>query len=334
MRASPDVERPDDASGTHRPIVTPKDILRVLTILIGCLGAWTVPQRFWRPATRWICRCWTPFRSQRAVRHDAATLGMLYGDRVTKAEFADIMTSKTAMRAEVYLSRFRHLSPFGNRNLQWRLSGTEHIDDALADGCGAILWVNGGSAGAVFPKVALHHRGYGVHHLSHEDHGLSGSEFTRRYLFPIWLDVEKQHIAGRIVMSGNRKMSAMRQLRRVLAANGIVSITVYLGPDTSQVFEIPFLGRCLRLATGPVNLSVQTKAPLIPIFCAPADIGFEVIVEPPLRTVDREGEPIRMAAIARDYAERFEPYLVATPELWSWESDWRTFSCGGKSEPA
>jgi lauroyl/myristoyl acyltransferase len=329
--ASPNVKDANDAPDARRPTVTPKDGLRVLMILVACLGSWTVPQRFWRPAALRISRWWMPFRSERAARHDAATLGKLLGDRIAEADLVEIVARKTAMRAEVYVSRFRHLSPFGNRSLQWRLSGTEHIDAALADGSGAILWVNGGNAGSVFSKIALHHSGYGVHHLSHEDHGLSGSEFTRRYLFPIWLDVEKRHIAERIVMSGTRKMFAMRHLRRVLAANGIVSITVYLGPDTSQVVEIPFLGRCLRLATGPASLSAQTKAPLIPVFCAPADIGIQVIVERPLRTVGGDGEPIQMADIARDYAKRFEPYIVAAPELWPWGVYWRMFSFDGKA---
>ena len=65
---------------------------------------------------------------------------------------------------------------------RFEITGRQYLDEALADGKGAVLWVAHFSFASLFTKMALSQAGYRISHISRPEHGVSKSRFGVRYL--------------------------------------------------------------------------------------------------------------------------------------------------------
>jgi lauroyl/myristoyl acyltransferase len=195
------------------------------------------------------------------------------------------------------------------------LVGTADLEDALATGHGAILWVGRFTWASIITKMGLAGAGYAVTHLSRPTHGFGTSPFAVRWLNPIWTGIEERFLHERIVMQTGGETAALRALRERLQSNGVVSITV--GHEGARVVTVPFLGGTMRLATGPASLAASSGAALLPVFTvATRDCGFRVEIERPLEVPADEAREDREQCVAEGYATRLESWVRRYPGQW------------------
>ena len=157
-------------------------------------------------------------------------------------------------------------------------------------------------------KQALAEAGYPLVHLSRPGHGFSASRLGVRIVSPLMRRAETPVLAERLVIDDSGSSGPLRQLRRRLAENRVVSITV--GRSAPRVATAPFLDGGLRLPAGPITLAAGARAALLPVFTwgDPAHPVVRIGAPLPVRgTRDREvsiqGEiwhiPVRKAGAAR-----------------------------------
>lgn len=196
------------------------------------------------------------------------------------------------------------------------LKGKEHLDAALAEGHGVVLWVADQVYGADVGKIALFDRGYQVSHLSRPEHGFSDTRFGLKFLNSIRQNFELRFLRERIVFDRASRGAAADLMRERLADNGIVSIfaSAYEG---RALVEADFLNSRLRLAAGAPRLAFKAQCPILPLFIAPAPDfpAFEVMIGEPLRMTSDDKEQAVLEATT-DFLDRFTPIVRQRPELW------------------
>lgn len=274
------------------------------------LIAWLVPEPRWRPV------CVRLARLQQVVRRrrHASSHGQL---AASLAQMASPFTPEQLLTACAANSQYERLlllrcyRPFANRPRK-RLQGAEHIENALKEGRGAVLWVAPFAFGSLMTKMALHGAGYRATHLSTTGHGFSRSPFGRRMLNPIRTQIEGRYLAERVLVSRDDSVAPLRKLSRRLRRNELVSITS-VSSVSRQLSAVPFLGGSLPMARGAPGLAWQTGARLLPVFAIREPGGeFVTVVEPPVsvpvcanRDEAVEEMLLRFAAILESYVMRW-----------------------------
>jgi lauroyl/myristoyl acyltransferase len=288
---------------------TARDATLGATVAGAALVSWVVPERAWWPLTRalaWAAVLVRPGAGSLPVDGTLARDGGLSARRVAVERIA----SGTASRL-VGLREYRRAAP----EYPVSVSGAHDLEQALAGGRGAVLWIGRFTWASLISKVGLHRAGFSVTHLSRPEHGFGSSAFATTRLNPIWTGVEERFLRERIVMAPGAETAALRALRRRLDANGVVSISV--GAQGARTVSLPFLGAELRLATGPISLAASSGAPLMPVFAIrDAHGGFHVTVEPPLDVGTGDTRGRRQQEAASAYARRLETWVRRWPGQW------------------
>lgn len=282
-------------------------------------AAWLLPQRGWPLFCRSVgaMRCLLGDGPLRTVSAKAA---LALSEDAAGAR--GIAARLHAAKYELVMQIFRAYRPGGWRPLI-EVHGRRHLDEALSDGRGAILWVGHFVFNSTVTKAGLHRLGYRVAHLSRPEHGFSKTRFGIAALNPVRCGAEDRFLDERIVLDRSRTSEAVRRLRSRLQANGIVSITI--GPwEGLQLAEIPLLGGRLQVATGAVSLARQTGAPLLPAFAVrePGSEVFSLHLEPGLTVRAGAGKSEAVMAAVADYAARLEPYVRRYPDQWRGWGEW------------
>lgn len=288
------------------------DIAKLVFLPCLALVSWLLPERFWLPAMRCIANglfLAFPDRAHLALRKD----------RRFKAHEKTLRRSNAEREALTYLKvmqGFRDCRPFST---PWspviHLQGLEHIETALTNGNGVILWIAPFTFDALVAKIALHRAGHPVHHLSRPEHGVSRTAFGERVLNPIWQATENKYLASRILITDDAPAPAVKALRNHLRRNAVVSIT--LGSRASKLVTTPFLEqRTLKIPTAPMNLALAAGAPILPVYPIRRSTGeFEVTIDAPLTLDATLNRTAAFRAAARDYARRLErSYLCYTEQ--------------------
>jgi len=290
--------------------VTPGDAAMAARVLLAAGVSWVVPERCWLPLTRAICRlaAAAPGRSSSALPIDvelAARLGC-------SARALAVERASTGHASRLY--GLREYRPW-RREVPIRVDGLEHLNAALEAGAGAILWVARFTWASIITKMGLHQAGLSVTHLSRPTHGFGESDFAVRRLNPAWNRIEGRFVRERIVLEPGSETGALRALRRRLAENGVISITV--GDEAARTVDVPVLGVPLRLATGPMHLASTSRAALIPVFTVRNDAGaFVVTLDAPLPLEARADRDAREHDAAAQYARRLDPWVRRYPGQW------------------
>lgn len=265
--------------------------------------AWLLPPKLWRKAAAATIAFSGADSCQSVYEHYLA-------GRYSQAQIAEISTRRRTYMRELRLQILRLARPWHAWQPDIRLHGIEHLQNALAAGHGAILWVTETTFSTLIVKMALHHAGYRAVHLSRPSHGFSISDFGARYLNPLWAKIENRFIAERVVIHGERSTDALARLRARLAENRVVTITV--GQEAHRFVEAPFLDGRMKLPTGPLRLAKTARAPLIPVFTVAHDDGtFTVEIAAPLPANASE------AGMAAVYASQLEAFVLDHPEQWN-----------------
>lgn len=202
-----------------------------------------------------------------------------------------------------------------------RLEGRDHVDAALAAGCGAILWVAPFIFCYLVSKMAFHALGYRVSHLSRYAHNFSGTRFGALVLNPLRIRVENRYLTERMVIDPNDLIGSERPidvLADCLKRNGLVSI---MATDTGgRSYVVPFFESTMSIASGPPWLAAKTSAALLPVFTIREPGGeFVVRVLPPLDTTARDaGQDDVPLGMTLAYGRLLESHVARHPAQFNW----------------
>nr|MCU0773924.1 hypothetical protein [Ideonella sp.] len=293
----------------NRPYCSAEDIRAMIKLPLSLGIAWFTPQERLTGLAR---------LSLRKVRRSADThlpasrrvLETLLSGRVAQ-DLIDRAVAEQAVHERVLqLHLSRCLRPGG-----WcppvEFEGREHVDEAIARGHGAILWIAPLVYATVHAKVALARGGYSVSHLSRYDHGRFNSVLGIRWLNQIARSAEDRFLAERITIGPEMTaLAATRLLAQRLRQNRIVAIAANREGAT---VDVPLLGGRLLLANGAPKIAIMASAPLLPVFSVRTEQGtFRTVIEPPLAADPCERDPV--TALHAAFARRIEPYALRYPD--------------------
>jgi lauroyl/myristoyl acyltransferase len=288
-----------------------KELGLIALVCASGIVALLLPERLWWPLAYGLARLTVPLRR----RHSRSRRQRLEDWGLTPGGEADEIVVRGA--ANDLVSRFVGLRCALTRS--WsprvRLEGVEHIERALADGRGVILWVAPTSWHTVATKAALHGAGFGVSHLSTDEHGYAGSRVAVKLLNPLWVRGENRFLSERLVMSGGDRSAALRTLVDRVRAGGLVSITA--GSQGQRSHEVPMLAGSIRLAAGAASLALRTGGVLLPVWSLRAsDETFVTTIAPALQADDPSDRGRSEVAMTAAYAAVIAPAVADRPAEW------------------
>lgn len=120
---------------------------------------------------------------------------------------------------------------------------------------------------------------------------------------------------------------AVFKLLKSLKRGGVAAFLVDHNCSQDEAVFLPFLGKTAAVNAGPALLAVRTEALIVPVFLVRLGHGkYRMIMEPPLDTVNLEGERgERIAQAAEFYTKAVERCVQAYPEQWFWmHKRWKT----------
>ena len=198
-----------------------------------------------------------------------------------------------------------------------RLAGREHLRDALAAGRGAVLWNATFAFRDVMTHAALAGAGYSASYLSQDTHGFSETSFGRQWLNPIYARIEQRFLGERIVFSGDRTHYVLHEMRSRLMRNQLVLALV--SPAGRRASIMPFRRGKIRIATGMLNLALETGAAVLPVFTICGHDGkFVTTIEPALRASTTQSRGAAIEAMLQDYLPRLDAYVGQYPDQFSY----------------
>ena len=200
----------------------------------------------------------------------------------------------------------------GARSFSSHLIGQEHVDKALEQGRGVLLFTATFAHKDLMAKMAFAQAGYEVSHLSKDTHGFSETRFGKRWLNPIYTSIEERYLRERMVFSGSNTREVSAKVRERLTENAPVMITVT--PLGRHVAVLPFLHGRIHIATGGLNFACENETPVLPVFTLrQADGGMTTVVGAALHQPKDAGREDMINALLADYVPRLETCVRSFP---------------------
>ena len=293
--------------------VSQLDLERALVIVVFGPASWILPERCWVRFAKYVASLTGRLLPKRRRMEERKIPPFLVDLRKTTPQRA-ANRSVASWYCDA-MSILREYRP-GGWKPRIELIGRSNLDDALAGGKGAILWVEEFEFATLVAKMALAREGYSVSHLSRPEHGFSSSPFGRRVFNRLWTRIEDRYLSERITLLPSKRVGSLRRLAELLRRGNLVSITVGYAGARQQ--SVPFYDGKLRIATGPVTLARSVQAPLLPVFVLRESQGsFTVHLERPLDTTNLGDAPFR------EFALLLAEYVRQSPETWrGWDHAW------------
>ncbi|MFW2404879.1 MAG: hypothetical protein ACN4GT_08930 [Gammaproteobacteria bacterium] len=288
--------------------------LRDLGLIVGLtvlgLVAWVCPERYWSVVTRSVAACVCPILRVFGKGQADLMRAILKSD-ANRAEAERTEEANFAGRLEEQLQYLREYRPGGWRP-RLRTTGIEHLERALGDGAGCILWIDPLLYSPLVVKKALHDAGYPAVHLSRYYHGPSNSEFGRQFINVIVTHCEDRYLKDRLRMKPGTELAQVRLMSRLLRENGLVSIAC--SHHGSRIRNLPILGGTLPCASGAPALAIEMDTPLLPVAVGKTpDGGFEVSIDAALPAERSQGPRAAVDRLLGVYAERLESAVRVNP---------------------
>jgi lauroyl/myristoyl acyltransferase len=292
---------------SEAPLLSIRDIFLLAYLPALALVAWSVPEQRWPGICARLTRIQA--RTCRGIGTRAQHIAALLAREITAADAERI----SRMLAENYhyarlqiirMHRFRYWEP------PKKVIGIEHLQRALSQGRGAVLWVAPFVFSDVMTKMTLFRSGFAAVQLSSQEHGFSASRLGSRSLNAIWTSVEDRYISERVLITADK---VLHGLSRRLRTNEIVAITAVMSRGQRTATARFFSGR-LRIAGGAPVLAKRSAAPLLPVFTVRDDTGtFVTTIESPLHTTVESGHDV-LTGIAEQWTARLAPHVLDRPE--------------------
>ncbi len=211
--------------------------------------------------------------------------------------------------------------------IERRIAGAEHLDRALAQGHGAILWESSSYGKRMIAKHILHANGFRVCQVHARTHlgGLGvgnrgASRLVERLILPYVDGCERRVVREILYLDQDLSLSSSRQLYRWLEQNAIVCVAIE-GRIKRKHVMLPFLGTLRPFATGLVSLARLSRAPLLPLYCtATTDGRLAVEIGAPVALPgDAAGRDEVILGVLTAQVAALEARIRKNPEwYWGW----------------
>ena len=296
------------AESPSKPINT-SDVLSSLTLLV-----------------MWFA---TSILNEGALRRFCGLLGRLHlalrgskaGDLTAVPELGPAGTDLRLMEQRIMKRSYEELAqPFlerrkGGWHPEIRLAGREHLDRALEEGHGAVLWVVPSFSGELVFRKAIHATGLPLVDLRTPSHPYSGTDFGRKYLNPIRLEVENRYMTERVLIHNHGHTQALLELKEHLRQNQIVKFMA--SPNSENPPEFPLFGGLFKLAMGAPALAKLGKAPIMPVFVTETPAGSYVVeIGAPLEITGSGTGRATWDALGAAYVEQMKKHVLRNPDQW------------------
>ena len=267
--------------------------------------------------------------------HQSARLIELIGDRTRSSHDSSPSVTVVAEKLGIAQERLREIIAASRVNRtehlihvihnlvrkNWRprfkITGSPYLDEALADGKGAVLWIAHFSFASLFTKMALSQAGYRISHISRPEHGVSKSRFGIKYLNWFRSAAENQHLQRRIVHLRHRPEATREAALAALRRNEFLSITVGAW-EGHHLATGELLGSSYTVSTGAPGLAYAADAKLLSVFTTrDSSTGeYNVAVGAPIGESSRSSREEFVCASTLELFSRHEAAIRETPEQW------------------
>lgn len=301
-----------------RPLIRLSDVARLTQQAGGWAASWVTPLRADVGAVRSIERIWaiTKHAERKALiaRIVAATPGWSNRELVER-----LTVDWYARRAELSWGRLR-----ASHRADWavgvELDGAEHLWRAREKGRGAVLWFLSTCDSFVLMR-GLASSGEPLAHLSLATHGSpGGTHFGELTVARFHRLAEDRYLERRIVIDDVRAPGYAREVRRWLAANGLLTVRGDRAMEDAWV-RAPLLGGTARFPAGAPTFAFHSGAALLPCWAERvAPFRYRVVVEEPLEPPGGASRREFAAAATERFSALLEQRLKASPA--DWEGWW------------
>lgn len=203
---------------------------------------------------------------------------------------------------------------------QLDIRGLEHLQSAMNNGKGAILWESSCFGRRLLAKRILHQHGFAVDQVHGENHlggfGHSrGPESRTQHLIRRFFDnCERPFVAEILYLRRQSSPAFTKALGKRLRQNGLICIAADARRG-HKFIAAPFLGHTFFFPTAMVSLAKLTGAAILPLFCI-QESGDRVrlIIESPI-AIETDGDRERcLEQTIMRYAGLLESYIKKYPE--------------------
>ena len=214
------------------------------------------------------------------------------------------------------------------------IQGLEHLQRALENGRGVILWESNAFGRRTLSKQILHENGFLIHQVYGEVH-LRGflttnpdrsNSWVREHMIKTEMEkFEKPFLAEIIYLPSSDSLVFTRILLDRLKQNAILCIPGD-GRSGKKLLPLRFLGHTRLFSTGMVSLAKISGASILPIFCIQEKNGkTSLIIEPPILIETEVGRKQVLEKGVIHYVRLLEFYIRKYPE------QYRNWSFRGRS---
>ena len=218
---------------------------------------------------------------------------------------------------------------------QLDIRGLEHLQSAMNNGKGAILWESSCFGRRLLAKQILHQHSFAVDQVHGENHiggfGQRGgpASWTRQHVIRRFFENCERPFVREILYLRRRSSPAFTKvLGERLKQNGIICISADARRG-HKFIPVPFLGHTDFFPTGMVSLGKLTGAAILPLFCIQeSGDTVRVIIESPI-PIETDGDRERcLEQTIMRYASLLESYIKKYPE------QYRNWNFSGGDRPS
>jgi lauroyl/myristoyl acyltransferase len=200
------------------------------------------------------------------------------------------------------------------------IQGLGHLQRALENGRGVILWESKAFGQRVLSKHILHNNGFSIHQIYGETHlkGFLGDgrsdTWVREHLIQTEFErFEKPFLAEIIYLPSSDSLVFTRILLDRLKQNAILCVPGD-GAWGQKKIPLKFLGHTRLFPTGMVSLAKISGASILPIFCIEEENGkTSLMIEHPIRIETEVGREQVLEKGLSQYVRLLESYIRRYP---------------------
>jgi lauroyl/myristoyl acyltransferase len=315
--------RKEDCTETE-PRVSIRDIRLLISDFMGYCSTFLLPQSSYHTVASRIAGFleWRDSRTQPPAIANA--LELLLGHEAGSKKSKEIVRQYRIRKAEERLGGYRAW-----RRQDWKvdieLAGSRHLDAALAEGNGVLLWGTS-FCGVVVVKIGCYRGGYPLVHLSGWSHKLPlpPTLLARRIIAPLRIHSETRYLDERVVMAESGSLEYMRVLRQRLSENKCIWIYGENPNPGRKPVSASLFGREYLIPTGAPSLAYSTGAALIPTHVQRLSSGqYRIIFDKPIERDAHTKKNDWVNGAGHQFAARLEREIRDHPADWGWwEGSW------------
>jgi lauroyl/myristoyl acyltransferase len=198
------------------------------------------------------------------------------------------------------------------------VKGEQHLQTALRNGKGAILWESNSLGKRSLAKQILHQRGFHFVQV-HADFHIGGFRIykntwlQKRIVVPYVEWAVRPYLDEIIYISTFGSLSFTRTIQKRLRQNCLVC-SAGDGKLGQRTMTLPFLNQSRPFSPGMISLARRAGCPILPVFCFRNENGvIELQIRPPLAIPENSGRDEVLLASLKEYVSQLENLIRKFP---------------------